>query len=195
MPESNSQVSVGNRILDVCFTAFNQNGYNAVSMDYVARTLRISKKTIYKNFASKEEILQQGIRNELDRFEQSIRSSFPLPAKKEYLLGFALLYRKYKDRFSPQLLADIREELPHLQAWIDLFLKNILKKRFSKVLKDLRSQDRIAYEVSTRDLTESYFGMLNGLFALNNDHTEMMVGLFYRGIRKRSADRVKRKKK
>ena len=58
MEKENSIPTAKVRIMDVSFAAFNRKGFQAVSMDEVAKELRISKKTIYKYFGSKEELLE-----------------------------------------------------------------------------------------------------------------------------------------
>ena len=58
------------KILDLAYYAFNEQGYRRVSMDLVASRLRISKKTIYVHFDSKEEILEIALNQMFFEIEQ-----------------------------------------------------------------------------------------------------------------------------
>lgn len=52
---------VKERIVLAAFDAFSQYGIKSISMDYLARTIGISKRTIYDYFSDKEELLTEGI--------------------------------------------------------------------------------------------------------------------------------------
>ena len=56
------------RIVDAALELFAQNGYLGTSMSDIAKQLSITKGTLYKHFASKQEILDQIIQkmNDLD---------------------------------------------------------------------------------------------------------------------------------
>lgn len=49
------------RIILAAFEQFSQYGIKSISMDYVARSIGISKRTIYDYFSDKEELLTEGI--------------------------------------------------------------------------------------------------------------------------------------
>lgn len=54
------------RIITAAFEQFSQYGIKSISMDYIARSIGISKRTIYDYFSDKEELLTEGI-NYYDR--------------------------------------------------------------------------------------------------------------------------------
>lgn len=49
------------RIIRAAFGQFSQYGIKSISMDYIARSISISKRTIYDYFSDKEELLIEGI--------------------------------------------------------------------------------------------------------------------------------------
>ena len=49
------------RIILAAFEHFSQYGIKSISMDYIARSIGISKRTIYDYFSDKEELLTEGI--------------------------------------------------------------------------------------------------------------------------------------
>lgn len=52
---------VKERIVLAAFEAFSRYGIKSISMDYLARTIGISKRTIYDYFCDKEELLTEGV--------------------------------------------------------------------------------------------------------------------------------------
>jgi AcrR family transcriptional regulator len=50
-------------ILDHSREMFLREGFNKTTMDNIAGRMKISKKTIYKNFASKEELVREALVN------------------------------------------------------------------------------------------------------------------------------------
>lgn len=49
------------RIIQAAFEQFSQYGIKSISMDAIARSISISKRTIYDYFCDKEELLSEGI--------------------------------------------------------------------------------------------------------------------------------------
>ena len=60
---------IKDQIMLKAFDLFSQNGIKSVSMDDIAQTIGISKRTIYEFFSDKEELLCQGIIFNYDRFK------------------------------------------------------------------------------------------------------------------------------
>lgn len=52
------------------FDLFSQNGIKSVSMDDIAQSIGISKRTIYELYSDKEELLCQGIIFNFDRYKK-----------------------------------------------------------------------------------------------------------------------------
>ena len=78
MPRSVNSVAAKDRkkILEHSRRKFHAEGFYKISMDEIAGDLRISKKTIYKHFPSKEELLK-AICNDTTSIIQNIRSKGP----------------------------------------------------------------------------------------------------------------------
>ncbi|MDR3737181.1 MAG: TetR/AcrR family transcriptional regulator [Acidobacteriaceae bacterium] len=63
------------RLLEVAERSFSQDGYNAVTMDVIARAAGVSKKTLYKSFSSKGELFAAII------FEYQRNFHIPVPTE------------------------------------------------------------------------------------------------------------------
>ena len=56
--ESASESTLRQRIIDQARVLFHEHGYSKVSASEIAQALGISKKTLYKEFETKEDILK-----------------------------------------------------------------------------------------------------------------------------------------
>lgn len=69
-------------ILDAAVAEFRQSGYEVTSMDRIAATAGVSKRTVYNHFPSKEalfaEILQRLVERGVDGLDLAYRSERPL---------------------------------------------------------------------------------------------------------------------
>src|SRR6185295_2126917 len=57
---------VSRRVLDAACEQYMRLGFNAVTTDDTARAAGISKKTLYQHFASKDELLRNVVRENLE---------------------------------------------------------------------------------------------------------------------------------
>ena len=60
------------KILDTAMTLFSKKGIKAVKMDDIARTLNISKRTMYELYDNKEVLLFEGIKSYNQRREKEM---------------------------------------------------------------------------------------------------------------------------
>ena len=101
------------RILDTFMQGAKEVGVRAVSTDDLAKTLSISKKTLYKHFRSKEEMVL-GI---LDRWEARMKSELPVTGiDNPKLFARANVERWYEidAQFSPKFWEDVSHDYPSL---------------------------------------------------------------------------------
>ncbi len=107
-------------ILEAGFAKFRQFGIRRVTMDDIARELRISKKTIYRVFPDKaalveaciDEVMQQVIPGA----EAALRANGPVVERLERLLTF--LFRVPR-LVTPPFIGDVRTDYPALWEKID----------------------------------------------------------------------------
>lgn len=180
---------VRERILELSFNAFNSRGYKSVSMDMVARELRISKKTIYKHFDAKEEILETAMEQLFERIEHKLSRLSASAGEKDVLLTYFLIYRDFVHSLSEKLRKEVEEDIPYLYERINTFERQVLRRSFGKLLKELRGNRVIDYPSPTREFTAAFFSMLKGLVDVPEDKARFILAAFYKGIT------VKKKKK
>ncbi len=82
-----------NRIRKTALEHFFRFGFVSVSMDEIAAEFGISKKTLYQHFASKKDLLREGLEQKVDEIASGLdsilgRSSLEYPAKLQEVMRF-----------------------------------------------------------------------------------------------------------
>jgi AcrR family transcriptional regulator len=65
-------VDTRNRIIEAYFEMVLREGFAAVSLDRLSKELGISKKTVYRHFAGKEELIESCVRNVFEQIDERV---------------------------------------------------------------------------------------------------------------------------
>ena len=104
------------KILEEAGHLYMQYGVRSVTMDDIANSLSVSKKTIYQYFKDKDEIVTQSIFALIERDKQEFRniSDEAENVIEEFHL-VSLCVRRMVDEINPSLLFDLKKY--HTRAW------------------------------------------------------------------------------
>jgi len=151
---------------------FLQEGFNKISMDEIASGLKVSKKTIYKHFSSKEFIvnaivegLMKSLREMLEEIMNSKTDSVEKMIKIYQLIGEFLL------TFSNKWINDLRIHQPMLWEKVDEFRTNSFNRSFSSIIEMGISEKLIKdypVDLLVMLLTSSLRGIINNEFFLRS---------------------------
>ena len=110
MEEKNRQ-----RIIQTASELFNQRGYRSVTLDDIANTLGISKKTIYSCFAGKEEIaaavtmeLSEKVMNRVEEIKKEALDPI------DKIIEIISAVKEMRSQVNPQFMLDIQKYAPDL---------------------------------------------------------------------------------
>src|ERR1700733_3514229 len=108
--------SLRSRIVDAARELFYDHGYSKVSTSEIAEAVGISKKTLYKEFETKEDILRACVIPKLKESAKLIDSmiadrSMPFPEKMKEIMAVIGFQHQ---RVSPVLLKDVSIHAPEL---------------------------------------------------------------------------------
>ena len=170
------------RILEASFVAFNQKGYQSASMDAIAKELGMSKKTIYKHFGSKEELLEATLVVLFGRIEASLARVQKQSSLKAQLMPFFETLREWRRALSPLLRQEIAQELNHLHDRIETFERQTLLRYMISYLKDLRSEGLIDYPPPSREFALAFFQLMSSLTHSANDHAQYFLEGLMKGM-------------
>ncbi len=105
------------RIMEAAMKAFCKSGIRAVKMDDIAKTLGISKRTLYEIYEDKESVLYQGVIH----YDETRRQNLESFARNHHVIDVIMeAYRvKAQDlqNFTPQFFEDI-PKYPKVAAYI-----------------------------------------------------------------------------
>ena len=109
-------MEVKDKILQVAFKLFMRNGIKSVSMDDIALNLGVSKKTLYKWFENKDQIVLAMLQGHLGQMEKDCCSFFSGSANAiEELFNMMQMIRQKLAGMHPSVFYDLQKY--HQEAW------------------------------------------------------------------------------
>lgn len=137
------------RILNSAEDKFMSQGFVKVTVDEIAEDLGMSKKTIYKFFPSKEEIMLGIMRMNMRRLEKQVASivESAKPFDQKFSEFLALLAR-LTSKFSKQLQKDVRTRMPELDREIETFRREKIYGRLHTMFLQAKDEGFIRKEVN-----------------------------------------------
>lgn len=123
-------------IIRRCTEIFLTDGFARVSMDHLAQELGLSKKTIYKYFSSKEEL----VRTVLLEFRDGTIARVEAILEEVQLDQYQKLVRVLEtigervSKIERRLLEDLRKHMPEFWIELDVKRQTVLRKVFSEIL-------------------------------------------------------------
>lgn len=130
-----SMMSEREKILLFSRKKFLSSGMSKVTMDEIARDMRISKKTIYKYFPTKQDLVNESVFEMLDSVKKSITEIVDGSQNSiEKLTNMGKVFFGIASQFSDKWLGDLR--INHLNLWtkVDEFRTKAIGENFSKII-------------------------------------------------------------
>ena len=183
-------------MLDAAVQIFSVNGYHETSMDAIAAEAEISKPMLYLYYGSKEDLFGACLNRELGRFIEAVRADidFKQPAR-DLLRNTILSFLHYIDA--------------NRASWIVLYTQATSSLTFASTVREGRQRivDLVArlLESGTRHpeanadfnmmavalvgAGEAVATRISSGDASVDDAAELMINLFWRGLKGRAGDR------
>ncbi len=129
------------RIIEAAADRFMVAGLYKVTMDEIASDLRMSKKTVYKFFPSKEALLKAIVHNMLKKVESKVQgiitSDTPIEEKLTTLITFVgTLMRKLSRPF----MTDIQRFAPTLWKEIEIFRRERVLNQLQHIFRQAKKE-------------------------------------------------------
>lgn len=148
-------------------------GFNTVTMDTIAQGLRMSKKTLYKYFGSKEELLDAVIDMVTEdiriKVEEIINSDINAIEK---LFSVLRVVIKSLSRLNPDYLQFMNAKGFRHWEKIENFRKQIVAKNYAKIIEQGKSEGLVEDKPTIILITGAYGvvkSIVNPEFVLNNN--------------------------
>jgi AcrR family transcriptional regulator len=123
------------RILAAAEEQFRTQGYSQTTMDELAESLGMSKKTLYEHFRSKEQLAEamlKDISDSIGKIHDTVMGSDANTVEKLHLIGQEM-QKCLLTVASVKLLADLRRNAPHL--WLKI--KEVKNKKIQSLWRNL----------------------------------------------------------
>ncbi len=152
---------------------FFKSGFHKTSMDEIAKELKISKKTIYKYFKTKEELIariQTGLQKEIKQNLQKITSS-----DENAIVKLKNLSNFLTDMFLKigiDWVNDLRVYYPQIWQATEEKRKENISTTFNKILSEGKKANLIVdkpNEIIIQTLTSGLTGVINPEFLIRNN--------------------------
>ncbi len=123
------------KILNYAQERFFREGFYKISMDELSKELGISKSTLYKNFPSKMDLLQDTILLLISTVKSKIIAS--INSDKNAVEKFVLVIQVLTatiTRFTDKFMSDLEHHAPHIWVTVDETRKKMLYEHISKII-------------------------------------------------------------
>lgn len=186
-----AEVTEKEKILYFTHAKFITEGFYKTTMDEIARDLQMSKKTIYKHFDSKEELLGQvcGMRmNLMEEFLDEVADS-----DDDAITKFLRILNKQKSmsmNCSPTWFRDLEIHAPHLRKEFDRVRKEKVTKIMAKLLEQGKKEkvvDSVPVDIIITALNGAMEAVTHADFVLNSKYSfheamRITAEIFFNGI-------------
>jgi len=182
-------------ILEHSKKLFFQKGYRKVTVDDIASSMSISKKTIYKHFRSKREILEETFDLYKDKITEDINQllenpGIPFPEKLKRVLSSIGVHM---GGMNALLFRDIQEYVPDLWEKIRTYKHEAAYLRFNKLIEEGIKNGFIKKEINRAVAVALYASAIEHLLdpsfirtlpdELNHDIPALAIDVFDNAIK------------
>lgn len=151
-------------ILEHARNVFLARGFSKVTVDEIASQLGISKKTLYKSYPSKEELLRASLHSMMRsagwELERIVSSDKPLVDK----LAIAMMTMgTYLSKVRKESILDLQRSAPTIWKELDKFRKDQIVSRLVAMVAQAKSENILRPEVHEEVVVEMLVNSIQGI--------------------------------
>jgi AcrR family transcriptional regulator len=163
--------------------AFNTHGYGETTSASIAKAVRMSKKTLYQIFPSKEALLVAGLEAVIEQAEAIMATS--QPDKRAYAVLLLDAYRYVGHNVSAGLRQEISDDLPEVYTYLHRFEQRLLERLVAHF--ESRKVDK-QFPGTTKEAAAALFALLPTLAILPLEQARFVVNAYVRGLKRKKKD-------
>ncbi|RII30754.1 MAG: hypothetical protein CXR30_07155 [Geobacter sp.] len=152
------------RVVAIASQVFLERGFARVTMADLARELRMSKKTIYRLFPSKDDLVRAVYRLKTDRihalFRETVESDSDFTGKIHWLW---INVGKELTEIGPQFHEDLRVFNPSLAAELESFRRDEINRNFVMFIEDGIRLGALRSDINKELLVQIYISAIMGI--------------------------------
>ena len=181
------------RLREVARNRFLRFGFSRVTTDEISEDAGVSKKTLYRYFPTKEDLLRAVMRSTSEEIQTAIQAIL-LDSK----LTFAVRMRRYMtqlsmrmSQFDPAVMADIQRNAPAVWNEFEEFRRQKIMETLGRVLRSGMARGMLRRDVDPDFVIAMYVGavrnalspeQLAGTAISHGQAFETMVKVFFEGL-------------
>ena len=176
----NYKLSSKEKIVKAAIKEFLEFGYTKVTVDEVAKSAGVSKKTIYQHFNSKEDIFWEVIRcrksEKFDMFQDIYDLDIDF-LEKMRLIG----YRNAKDLSTAPItfLKDLQRNAPELSRKVEELRRESVVRIFEDFYQRGVEENYFRKDIPVVIVSEMYYAMMNHMFTIAIDSNQHSIEELY----------------
>jgi len=160
----NTETEIRDRIISFAREHFLHEGFSKVTLDEIAAELGMSKKTLYKYFEDKEDLLRAGVEENLRKISREIEtitaSNDPFAEK---LARVMMIIGKQMSRLSRGAMLDMQKFTPELWNQIETFRKDQIFNKIGKMMAHAREENVFRPYINEQILTLMIINCVQGI--------------------------------
>lgn len=166
MPRLISEEGARERIVETASRIFFSRGFARVSMDDLARELRMSKKTIYRHFPAKEGLVREVYHNKTSRIHALFKETVTAEADfTEKLYRIWTAAGKELTEMGPSYLEDLNVFTPGLARELEAFRRDEINRNFLMLIDDGIRLGALRQDVNKDVLVQIYISAIMGVIS------------------------------
>jgi len=152
------------RIIALAREKFVREGFSGVSVDELVENLGMSKKTFYKAFKSKDDLLSQLVERILLEMESGVLAILKGEGTfVEKLDGFMMFMGKNVGRIFTPFLRDVQRHAPHLWQRVHEFRRERMTRHFMGFIQEGIGSGFIRQDVNPRILLLAFLATIENI--------------------------------
>ncbi|WP_299249185.1 TetR/AcrR family transcriptional regulator [uncultured Lacinutrix sp.] len=158
-------------LLKCSIAKFTQCGSKHVTLDDIAGSLGISKKTIYTFFDNKEDLVAASVENLLNEYKEDINGIVNSNGKNP-ILCVILIYQRgfeYLKYFKPSFLFGLEKYYPKASTVFNNFVEELSNNIVYNLLKQAQEAGNIKEDVNLELIVSIYFLRIDKLIFKKNN--------------------------
>ncbi|MFC2084756.1 TetR/AcrR family transcriptional regulator [Bacteroidota bacterium] len=192
------------KILAYSADKFMRFGLYKVSMDQLSREMRISKKTIYKYFKSKNELIEQAVQFKTQNVEKSVIEIIKSNQNSvEKINSFGQILFNLTKNVSETWFYDLKIHYIHIWDYLEKFRTRVIIENFIKIIEQGKSEGYIINkptQIILAVIISSIRAVINPDFLLNNNFSsrnaaQITFNIIFNGIFTKQGRKINKKLK
>ena len=142
---------ISERLLMTAMQEFMQYGFSRISMDDLAIRMGMSKKTLYKYYPSKEELVKAVLelrKQRVGELMSFIETKVPKHAFGEKIVQVSQKVAEFLSEIQPHVMFDLKKSFPLIFDDFDTFRKASIVKGFTIALNEGRASGVFRYDIT-----------------------------------------------